>query len=218
MDPACLLLDGDDAPPICQTPVGPVGGGAADSFFSSYCASTLLLESCSRIAAALPRPAGRRIMRVAGLALAFLAFASSQTDSSMLVINEVSASGTPEFCDGDDWVEIALSTGASAAVNISGYMLCDSDGCGDTDAYTFADDTLISPGSYLAVCHTSPKNKTERRWIGPSDTITLYAANGSVIDTSGPMGGDSVYGKTWARGPDVNARRARSRAFHTRAP
>ena len=142
--------------------------------------------------------------------------AQSSGEDAALVINEVSASGVEGFCNGDDWVEIALPAG-STPLNISGYMLCDSDGCSDNDAYTFAQDTIINPGDYLAVCHLAPMNRTHRRWIGVSDTITLYSDDGRVLDTSGPMGGFSNWSQTWARSPDVRAPHA-PRPFPHSAP
>jgi hypothetical protein len=119
---------------------------------------------------------------------------------SQVVINEVSDAGSPGFCDGDDWVEL-VNTGTSS-VDMTGWMLCDSDGCGDTDKYTFGAVT-IAAGQYLAVCHVSPVAADIRRWISKNDTITLFEADGTTeVDTSGVLGNDGIPGQTWARLPD----------------
>lgn len=123
---------------------------------------------------------------------------------SQVVINEVSDSGSPNFCSGDDWVELANA--GSSAVDLTNWKLCDSDGCSDSDAYTFTSGTTLPIAGYLAVCHLQPVNQTIRRWIGKNDTITLYDNTGSAIDTSGALGGLGEFGRTWARSPDVSAR------------
>lgn len=125
--------------------------------------------------------------------------------SAGLVINEISDKGTPPFCDGDDWVEIAHSAGqGEPALDLTGYKLCDSDGCGDDDAYTFGAGATIEPNAYLAVCHLEAdmSNQTQRRWIGSNDTITLYHANGTALDST-TLGNDGDEQKTWARFPDM---------------
>ena len=118
-----------------------------------------------------------------------------------VVINEVSDKGTPDFCSGDDWIEVA-NADTTTTYNLTGWMLCDSDGCSDDDAYTFGE-VLLGPSQYTAVCHLAPKNRTHRRWINSNDTITLHDASGTLVDTSGVLGGSGEYGKTWARSPDL---------------
>ena len=97
-----------------------------------------------------------------------------------VVINEVSDKGVPNFCSGDDWVEVANTGGNGQTYNLTGWMLCDSDGCSDDDAYTFGE-VILAPSEYAAVCHLAPKNRTHRRWISSNDTITLYDALGAAV-------------------------------------
>jgi hypothetical protein len=115
---------------------------------------------------------------------------------------QVADKGTPDYCSGDDWVEVANVGTDGQTYNLSGWALCDSDGCGDNDAYVF-DEVFLAPSQYLAVCHLAPVNLTNRRWIGSSDTITLYNSSGDAVDTTGALGGSGEVGKTWARQPDM---------------
>ena len=120
-----------------------------------------------------------------------------------VVINEVADSGSPDFCSEDDWIEIANTEGTP--VDISGWKLCDSDGCGDSDAYTFGAGTTLGANAHLAVCHlrSDGLQQNETRWIGEDDSLTLHESDGTLVDSTGVLGGDGKFGKTWARDPDM---------------
>lgn len=132
-------------------------------------------------------------MRVALLVVALTA------TLGQVVISEVSDSGVPNFCNENDWIELY---NRGDPVNLEGWQLCDSDGCADTDALTFGNVTLQT-SEYLAVCHNAPANRSIHRWIGKNDTITLYNSSGIPVDTSGQLGGEGEFGRTWAR-PNVS--------------
>ena len=164
------------------------------------------VEPCSiRAAAATQRqPSAREIMSVSLVARnVLLLLACAPWVGSQVVINEVSDKGIPGFCSGDDWVEVANIGTDGLTYNLSQWMLCDTDGCADDDAYTFEDHVLLAPSQYLAVCHLPPKNRTHRRWIGSGDNITLYDSTGAEVDSTGSLGGSGEVGKTWARAPDL---------------
>ena len=75
-------------------------------------------------------------------ALAHLLCATAATAS--VVINEVSDRGTLATCSGGDWVEI-VNTGP-VAWDLSGWKICDSDGCEDDDAVSLTG--VINAGAY----------------------------------------------------------------------
>ena len=49
------------------------------------------------------------------------------TLKAQVVINEVSGAGSPNFCSGGDWVELANTD--SEEVDLMGWKVCDTDGC-----------------------------------------------------------------------------------------
>ncbi len=112
-----------------------------------------------------------------------------------LRINEVADKGTPGFCVTGDWVEL-YNTGPSQ-VSLAGHKLCDSDGCGDDDAHSFGASDSIDAAGFHVVCTTGAK----ARWIGSSDTLTLYDAGGNALD-SVVLAGAGAFGKTYARTTD----------------
>jgi hypothetical protein len=124
----------------------------------------------------------------------FSLFASALLAS--VIINEVSDRGSLGTCTGADWIEIA-NTGSSSE-DLTGWKICDSDGCTDEDAITLSGS--IDAGAYQLVCGLD----AHPRFIGADDVINLHDAGGTVVSTSGTLGGDGAFGKTWARSPDLS--------------
>ena len=109
-----------------------------------------------------------------------------------LRVNEVADKGTSDTCDGKDWIE--LHNAGTGTADLSGMVLVDDKGFGDEDQYTFATGSSLPGGEYLVLC----KNADFAFGIGGQDTVTLFAANGTEVSTSGTMGGLGAPDNTWA--------------------
>jgi hypothetical protein len=108
----------------------------------------------------------------------------------IILVNEVSPTGSSDACDGGSWVEL-LNEGLDTIVG--GYVLTNG-----SDTYTIPIDTTIDTRGYLLVCVTEFD-------IGATDTITLLDSNGAEVSTSGQIGGDSPQNGSlvWARKVDL---------------
>lgn len=147
--------------------------------------------------------------------------------TSVLVINEVSDAGTSNACETADWIELLnvpyddddfarkglqvtdndcdddflLQSGDDrvCAIDLTGYMLCDSKGCDDDDAYTFSKGSKIEPGEHMVICKGANGFSFG---IGGDDTISVVNKKGKVLDVAGPLPDQGGVEITWARIPD----------------
>jgi len=130
-----------------------------------------------------------------------IALALGGVDAQMpgkVVINEVSDSGSTGVCGGSDWIEL-VNIGDSS-LDISSYMLCDSKGCSDPDAYTFPEGSVVAAGAYKLLCRGAAPDGFEFG-IGKDDKIKLQDTMGQAADSAAleSQGGPDI---TWARIPD----------------
>ena len=109
------------------------------------------------------------------------------TTLGSVILNEISDRGTLNACGTGDWIEIANNGDSSQ--DLAGWMLCDADGCSDNDAVNLTG--MIAAGAYLLVCPG-----VQERWIGSSDTITLWNGEPAAVDST-TLGGMGAFGKTW---------------------
>ena len=117
-------------------------------------------------------------MALAGMPLVLpgvTAVAAAEDGSELTVaINEVESSDAD---DGPDWVEIYNY--GDEAVDVSGWYILDSDGEDHLDETTpLADGTTLEAGAVLVL-----EEGTDFDFgLGKSDTVTLYDADGNVVD------------------------------------
>jgi len=109
-----------------------------------------------------------------------------------LRVNEVADKGTSDTCDGKDWIELH-NAGADTA-DLSDMVLVDDKGFGDEDQYIFANGSNLSGGEHLVLC----KGADFDFGISGDDTVTLFAADGTEVSTSGTMGDLGAPDNTWA--------------------
>ena len=111
---------------------------------------------------------------------------------AILRVNEVADKGTSDTCDGKDWIE--LHNAGTGTADLSGMVLVDDKGFGDEDRYTFANGSSLSGGEYLVLCRSADF----AFGIGGDDAVTLFAADGTEVSTSGTMGDLGASDNTWA--------------------
>mmetsp|Transcript_9961 Transcript_9961/g.11569 ORF Transcript_9961/g.11569 Transcript_9961/m.11569 type:complete len:913 (+) Transcript_9961:168-2906(+) len=131
------------------------------------------------------------IQGISGLLLSLVVCFASLSSAEVL-IHEVSDKGTDNACDGQDWVEL-LNLG-DAAVSLTGYVLSDDKGPGD-DSLTFGDGVSIAAGEFKLLC----RNTDFKFGIGGDDEVKFFDTTGQLVSTSGPLGDDGAFGKTWAK-------------------
>jgi Lamin Tail Domain len=117
------------------------------------------------------------------------------------IINEIAPAGTrfTDVCNGGQYIEIL--NGAFATLNLSGFVLIK----GPTGPvnYTFPFDASIQGDAFAVFC----RNQTYNFSINQNDTISILNTNGTIVSTSGPIGGSSprpnAVDLTWARAVDL---------------
>lgn len=128
--------------------------------------------------------------------------APTPTSPSPARLNEVadkscaSACGDTR-CGGNDWVEI-FNPSTDRSVSLAGYVLSDSHGRDDADAYVFAADATLDAGAFAVLC----KPADFSFGIGSRDAVSLWDADGLLVDTTGLMSGGGMEGNSYAREPD----------------
>ena len=105
----------------------------------------------------------------------------ARTRTGQVLINEVSVASIPGVCSGGDYVEL-INTGGAAA-NISGWMLYDSNGPSDEDAFIFPPEVVLAAGEIRFLCREFYGSFAFS--IGNADTITLANRAGVVVSTTG---------------------------------
>lgn len=102
-----------------------------------------------------------------------LSILSSQVEAEVIV-SEVAYKGSPDQCNGEDWVEIFND--GTAEVNLLNYTLHDDKGKDDEDAKLLPE-IRVAPGEFLLLCNSVDFDFG----IGRSDVITLLNSNGQLI-------------------------------------
>lgn len=112
--------------------------------------------------------------------------------SSPVRINEVESNGgTP-----GDWVE--LTTTSATAVDVSGYVLRDSD---DSHAYAIPAGTTIAPGGFVVLDEKTDTTPNGFDFgLGSADSARLYASDGTTLVDSYDWTAHA--GTTYGRNPD----------------
>ena len=102
-----------------------------------------------------------------------------------IVISEVAYKGSPNACDGEDWVELYNS--GPDPVDITNYTLHDDKGPDDEDAKLFgsADSSTVAAGGYLLLC----RDVDFAFGVGGDDTVSLVDADGEVVSVASLDGG-----------------------------
>ncbi|HTN83453.1 MAG TPA: lamin tail domain-containing protein [Sorangium sp.] len=136
--------------------------------------------------------------------------------TTTVVVNEISAKGS-------DWIE--LGNPGSAAADLGGFGLCDSDEtglCNTGDALRFPEGTELGPGEYLLVLgdqavEVGPGPHTTCLAEGPSscfyatwkvsasrgETVFLISPNDQVLNQLEYPMEAAADGQTWGRLPDL---------------
>lgn len=139
----------------------------------------------------------------AGIALSMVTDASIKAifepDASALynsvVINEINCKSADDF-DTKDWIELYNTT--AAAINLSGWKICDEK---PEKGFIFPAGTVIEPYGYLVVCENQNKlikyNPDVTNYVGDfsfglgkDDKIQLFDSEGNLID-------EVAYAKSW---------------------
>lgn len=107
------------------------------------------------------------------LAVPLLLISTVQDASASLKINEVAYKGSPNTCNGEDWIELVSST----TQDLFNYTLHDDKGKNDDKAKVFSESIIINPGEYLVLC----RNVDFDFGIGSDDVVTLLDTNGDII-------------------------------------
>ena len=89
-----------------------------------------------------------------------------------VVINEVAPSGSPA-----DWVELLNRSGED--VELSGWTMTDDD---PEHIHAFEDGQVLASGAYLLLLKEDAGGFTFG--LGDADSVSLYAPDGSVVDTT----------------------------------
>lgn len=155
------------------------------------------------------------------------AAATAAASDSLVRINEVvdasCAVGCGDLqCGGQDWVE--LYNGGERPAFLGNFTLADDHGPIDPDAYHFSTGgggdggsgvypplaPTMAPGTFLVLC----KIRDFQFGIGHSDTVSLWNADGALVD-SAKLSGHGEAGVSFARDTDGVGDGAHSRApFH----
>ena len=85
--------------------------------------------------------------------------------------------GSTGQCGGEDWLIVRNAGPADAP--LAGYMLTDSKGRDDEDAFTFANGTVLAAGAELQLCKDA--DGSFEFGIGGTDTVSLWDAGGAVV-------------------------------------
>jgi len=133
------------------------------------------------------------LLRIPKAALPLLFSVSVQ---AVVIVNEVSDTGTTGQCDGADWVEL-FNEGATD-VALGGWILFNDNGKSDDKAFNFDDASSIAAGAYMVICCNSNDGTGAAFRIGSDDTISLQNPSGSVVSTSGALLGSGEFGQTYA--------------------
>jgi len=117
--------------------------------------------------------------------------------SGALQLSAVSDKGSSstEACKSKkDWLSFT-NTGL-ADIDLEGFMLTDDRGASHKDAFAFGPSTSIVAGATMLLCEGAAGSF--QFGIGSDDTITLWDANGNVVDST-TLKGDGAYDKVWTR-------------------
>jgi len=153
---------------------------------------------------------------LAPLLLVLAAAAASNVVHGEIIISEIADRGTPEVCNGQDWIE--LYNAADASVDLTGWVLHDDNGADHDNSFAFpvpdVDNeanytTELLPGSYLLVCtQLEPFDVYPQFGIGGDDTLTLLdPADNAPVASVGPLPDDASrrgFGVTYAWDPSKN--------------
>ena len=107
-----------------------------------------------------------------------------------VVINEVAPSGSPA-----DWVE--LLNRSDEVVELSGWTMTDDD---PEHIHAFEDGQVLAPGAYLLLLKEDAGGFTFG--LGDADSVSLYAPDGSVVDTTSWEDGAAPDTTSWGRIPN----------------
>ncbi len=164
-----------------------------------------------------PRPAsrtphaglGRRLLTLA-LCVAAASCGSDGggdggTGQEGIVINEICAKAIADASfnpTGSDWIE--LYNGSNATVDLSGAALIDSKSKPFADALPLPAGTKIPANGYLIVYfnHDGVGVPNIAKGLGASEALTLYGADGGLLDQVDWKDGDAPEGSSWGRSPD----------------
>lgn len=111
-----------------------------------------------------------------------------------VVINEVAASGDPA-----DWIE--LYNAGSTAVDITGWLLRDSD---PTHAYVFASGSSLAPGEYRVIERDDTGANGFNFGLGGADAVFLYDLDQNPVDQTSWNEGESPATFSWGRIPNAS--------------
>ena len=130
-------------------------------------------------ASSFPRPPSTKkargppnhMVRLLSLLLAF------PTGYASPMLTAVADKGSTE-CNGEE--QVTLKNFGTAEVPLDGYMLTDSKGREDDDAFSFAAGSVIAGGAELVMCKDVSDSFLFK--IGGDDIVTLWDAVGKVVD------------------------------------
>jgi len=114
--------------------------------------------------------------------LPLLALATTPVVRSAVLVNEVADKGSPNVCDGADWIEL-LNAGPDA-IDLDGYTLHDDKGPTDAEAFAFGTSTVLGAGDYLLLCAGTAESEVPFG-IGGTDQVTLRDPGGAVASSTG---------------------------------
>jgi len=95
-------------------------------------------------------------------------------EASPVQINEVAYKGSSNTCNGEDWIELVVSSSTQDLLN---YTLHDDKGKDDNKAKYFNESMIINAGGYLVLC----RNVDFDFGIGGDDVVTLLDNNGAIV-------------------------------------
>lgn len=112
------------------------------------------------------------------LAVPLLLSAAIQNAAASLKINEVAYKGSPDTCNGEDWIELFVKpSSSSTSHDLFNYTLHDDKGKDDDKAKIFSESIIINPGEYLVLC----RDVDFDFGIGSDDVVTLLDDNGEIV-------------------------------------
>ena len=107
-----------------------------------------------------------------------------------IVINEVAPSGAPS-----DWVE--LLNRSDESVDLGGWTMTDDD---PEHVHAFAEGQILGPGAYLLLLRDDAGGFTFG--LGGADSISLFAPDGTQVDTTTWESGEAPEEQSWGRIPN----------------
>lgn len=105
-----------------------------------------------------------------------------EASSPAVQINEVAYKGSSDTCNGEDWIELVVSSSSQDLLN---YTLYDDKGKDDDKAKYFNESMIINAGEYLVLCR-----KVDFEFgIGGDDVVTLLDNKGAIVSEVMLLGG-----------------------------